>query len=92
MRTHSITLDDESSHIAKEMKNFSGFVRKALKDQQDGDSIAMADLTNRRRLALALYAVECISNDHGTGTIGDNAVRETAEQCRALLLELMTIA
>ena len=92
MRTHSITLDDETSRLAKDTRNFSQFVRDALRAAQDGSSISVDELTNRRRLALALYAVECISNDNGEGTIQANRNRDKAEQCRALLLELMAIA
>ncbi len=88
MRTHSITLDDESSHTAKEMSNFSQFVRKALAAHREGGSITVADLSNRRRLALALYAVDCISNDHETGSPN----QEAAEMCRLLILDLMKIA
>jgi len=88
MRTHSITLDDETSRLAKDTRNFSQFVRDALRAAQDGSSITVAELTNRRRLALALYAVDCISNDHENGSPN----QEAAEMCRNLILDLMKIA
>lgn len=88
MRTHSITLDDETSVLARLTPNFSQFVRNALRAEQNGSTIALSDLTNRRRLALALYAVDSISIKE----YGDNATKDMAEQCRALLVELMKIA
>lgn len=95
MRTHSITLDDETSVLARQTRNFSQFVRNALRAEQNGSTIALADLTNRRRLALALYAVDSIIMKETVYGEEDEPYlieKEKAEQCRALLVELMKIA
>jgi len=89
MRTHSITLDDETSRLARETRNFSQFVRDALRSAQDGSTIVTADLSNKRRLALALYAVDFIAMENN---YEDSAIREAAERCRLLLVELIKVA
>jgi len=56
MRTHSITLDDESSHTAKELGNFSQFVRKALAAHKEGT--LEQPKSDRQVFAMALHRLQ----------------------------------
>jgi len=62
MRTHCVTLDDEASEIARNMGNFSAFVRHALKHQ--GES-KVADMTDPQRVAVAINVLQGLGGyDH----------------------------